>query len=481
MIATVADLLEAFRQKEAQLLGEQSITHGPTIGSMYEGLTRSVLELALPQGLDLRVVSGFITNRRGQLSRQVDCMLVEGEGELVPYTTVYKYDIEKVIAIIEVKKNLYSTDLDSAYKNLTSVISLQELKTTGNRLYADAFRHILQSDPGDYTDVSQLPMWKQLVSFALYRESILPVRIVFGYHGFASEFGFREAFINYLNSNIQVSGYGPVHFPNLIIADGYSLIKLNGMPYGLPILKDREELFRAFSLEYDSSDVPPYTTNLWVMYGSYAANPMVLLLQLIWTRLVYQNKVPGEIFGLDLDVEIIKPLVLAIAVEINNDAGWHYEYFAIDKEALGLIPTSMGWQPVEINMDQAVILAYLGEQENEGVDRVDLTDTDLLTQLRHPERLTQELELLQKSNLLSLEDNKLRLLTRQCRIVFLPDGRAFAGDDGGARLSSWAILRTGLEGEVDKRVVGGDGGGVAGAGFDVTGENGVVGEGDEGG
>jgi hypothetical protein len=122
MISTVTDLLEALRHKEVQLLDKQDITHAPTIGRMYEGLTRKILEKTFPEGLDLRVVSGFITNSRGDLSKQIDCMLVSGEGERIPYTDDYKYHIQNVIAVVEVKKNLYSSDLDSAYKNLITVL-----------------------------------------------------------------------------------------------------------------------------------------------------------------------------------------------------------------------------------------------------------------------------------------------------------------------------------------------------------------------
>src|SRR3990172_12467034 len=123
MISTVADLLDALKNQEAKLLDEQKITHAPTIGSMYEGLTKSILERALPSKLELRVVSGFITNESGRISKQIDCMLVDGIGEKIPYTDNYRYDIENVIAVIEVKKNLYSDELDSAYKNLASSLS----------------------------------------------------------------------------------------------------------------------------------------------------------------------------------------------------------------------------------------------------------------------------------------------------------------------------------------------------------------------
>jgi hypothetical protein len=100
-ISTVADLLEAFRKKELQLLDRQNIPHAPTIGRMYEGLTREILEMTFPEGLDLKVESGFITNDRGDLSKQIDCMLVEGEGERIPHTDNYRYHIKNVVAVVQ--------------------------------------------------------------------------------------------------------------------------------------------------------------------------------------------------------------------------------------------------------------------------------------------------------------------------------------------------------------------------------------------
>ena len=54
-------------------------THAPTIGAMYEGLTRDILDRAIPASLDLRIVDGFIEGADGSLSPQMDAMLVTGK------------------------------------------------------------------------------------------------------------------------------------------------------------------------------------------------------------------------------------------------------------------------------------------------------------------------------------------------------------------------------------------------------------------
>lgn len=79
------------------------------------------MDKAIFDNLDLRVVSGKITNSTGNMSKQIDCIIVCGSGNKLPFTDEYVYDISNVIAVIEVKKNFYTKDLDSSYHNMISV------------------------------------------------------------------------------------------------------------------------------------------------------------------------------------------------------------------------------------------------------------------------------------------------------------------------------------------------------------------------
>ncbi len=49
MIKNVADMLQAFWDEERKKLDAQNITHPPTIGEMYEGLTKELLARTLPE------------------------------------------------------------------------------------------------------------------------------------------------------------------------------------------------------------------------------------------------------------------------------------------------------------------------------------------------------------------------------------------------------------------------------------------------
>ena len=99
MLNTVSDLLQKLLEKEKEILKSQQITHPGIIGDMYEGLAKNILDKALFKGLNLSVKAGFVRGDDGRLSRQIDCMIVEGDGEQIPNTNHYIYDFENVIAI----------------------------------------------------------------------------------------------------------------------------------------------------------------------------------------------------------------------------------------------------------------------------------------------------------------------------------------------------------------------------------------------
>lgn len=442
MIRTAADLLDEFRKKETQMLDEQQIPHAPTIGRMYEGLTKEILGRTFPKILDLRVTSGFIRNKNGEMSKQIDCMLVSGEGENIPYTEESTYELQNVIAVVEVKKNLYSADLLSAYQNLFSVRELLKANHfSENDLFFDAYKSILKSEPYD-EEVSAIPFWKRQIGLALFGDSVLPVRIVLGYHGFKDELNFRMAFGKLLENEVIQETGGALGLPNLIISDGYSLVKLNGMPYSSPILKGRKELYGEIipeEIEKSNNEYP--NDNLWHLLASYSSNSMIILLELIYTKIAYSNKIGDPNIEADLELEVLKPFLLAKAIEKNNKQGWYYEIVDIPEERLGKYPPSTRWQPVELNKAHYFLLMLLINKENEAAipgQGIAQDDPDLLALFDDSELdLTETVEYLHHEGLLSIEIGKLRLLTKECKVAALPDGRLVAGDDSSGRFTNW--------------------------------------------
>jgi hypothetical protein len=169
MIRNVADLLEAFRQKSAALMPTYSeVGHTGMFGDMYEGLTRELLERGLFDGCDLRVVSGKVINSKGILSRQVDCMIVKGEGQQLPFTTHYVYPLPQVVAICEVKKTLYSSALSDAIDWFTH---FRQNVAEGGKLCVglleDAWRGIFGESLPSEEEMKLLPVSRRVILLRL--------------------------------------------------------------------------------------------------------------------------------------------------------------------------------------------------------------------------------------------------------------------------------------------------------------------------
>ena len=186
-IITIADLLNEFVKAEVEILNQQNIKHPTTIGTMYEGLTATVLNKSIFQQLNLNVVrNSFINN----CNTEFDVLLVEGKGKEIPYTDRFVYEPEQVIAIIQVKKNLYSKDIEEGYNNFRFLIDYYESKEPEkfvNKLFRDSFRHICQKDISAI-ESGELTQNERLIFYHLWIDASLPVRIIWGYNGFKSIF-----------------------------------------------------------------------------------------------------------------------------------------------------------------------------------------------------------------------------------------------------------------------------------------------------
>ena len=421
-ISTLADLLNEFVLAEKEMLNQQNIKHPPTIGAMYEGLTKEVLEKSIFSKLNLKVIkNSFIKGS----NTEFDVMLVEGDGCNIPHTDSYTYDPENVIVVIQVKKNLHSKDIKEGYKNLQFIVDYYqnvEPKPHMIRQFRDGFRSICRKDI-TAKQAGELSTYEEGVYNTLKLESVLPVRILWGYNGFSNEYAFRKSFVDYLESNISkdnkniVGGFGPHNFPNLIICDKYSMMKQNGMPGGVPLNSE----------------------NWWSFYTSSAYNPTLFFLELIWTRLTYRFKeLSMDVFGEDLTVEPIKPFLDCRIKESDGKLGWEYFYYDYKNESLTEHSKVADWSPIELDEKQFVIINELCKKEH-----IDLTNDDKLEEFIISEgtytSLASFLEKLKATGLVYVENNKLKLLTDECQCVFLPDGRVVAADNRSGRLSRWAL------------------------------------------
>jgi len=424
MIKTIADLLEEIKAKGTELIKKYEIVDHPVlIGDMYEGLTHEILNKGIFEGLNLKIVSGKIKNAKGDVSGEIDCMLVEGEGDKLPFTEKYIYHFLQVIAVIEVKKTLYSNALHDSYSNLKTVIDVSREPEKDGESYIihalrDAWRSMLRIELPKREDLHLYTEEQQYIYHTLLMEAYFPLRIVFGYFGFKTEFSFREAFANFLGSKAEkgpARGFGAGSLPNLIICGKYSIVKNNGMPYAMPF--SNEEFY-------------------WPILVSSHENPINHLLEFIWTRLSYKFNISSSIFGYDFDSEPVhKYINCKLGTYKEGNFGWMYNYYPFSEQILSEARSEkISWAPKFLSKKQFIVILRLCQ--NEYINYVN--DTEFIQSITEDgESLEEFIKTLVETALVYARNNEIRLLTDECQIMILPDGRYCAGENKNAELARW--------------------------------------------
>jgi hypothetical protein len=357
MITNVAELLRDLMSAEAENISKQGITHPPTIGAMYEGLTRDVLDRSLPPTLGLKVVHGFVEGVDGNLSNETDCMLVAGEGRKLPHVESFVWPVRQVIATFEVKKSLYGADLKDAFVKQQKIGKMfnEHMKSAQEKVDLSpvlrAFSQVFGKHLASYDAARTLPDLEKIVFHLLVTELLSPIRVIFGYEGYVDENGLRRGMTDFLEASMTADGaegYGAFSLPNLIVCRSNSILKLNGHPY-LACSKD----------------------DWWDILVSNCENPIRILIELIWTRLENQFKIelPHDD---NLKKERLAPLLRGKIRKIDPDKwGWIYEAIEVPKDTLAK-RRAEEWKPEEVNSNEWAVATIATDK-----GYVDVRDSEL--------------------------------------------------------------------------------------------------------
>lgn len=404
MIETVANLLDAISERERSRLDAMGVKHRPTIGGMYERLTADILAKALPTAQPLSVVSGFIRKTDGSLSRELDCILVLGDVEPIPYSDkVICNDLSAVIAVIQVKKGLYAKDVAEGHENLRDVRMIEPgTEYATDRQLAQAFETIARTPL--VGDVATLPP-HLLALFRVLRVHLnTPCCILLGYHGYSTHKGFRTGLAEHLKSLLGKANYGPLSLPDVILNQQIAAVKNVSLPWNGPL---------------NGETWPLYLT-------SCIASPHIVLLDALWTRLVFRQLLSGAVFGEDLEMEQWTVLS-TLRYDAEHD-GWNlatYEHEEVEEEPVD----SKAWSPAVLSHEQFVLVNLLCLRTSltiQDLSEYGLSESDIM--------------FLRENNLVARDVNDpttYRLITQQCRCCILPDGRFVAADDNSGRLTRW--------------------------------------------
>lgn len=422
MITSLSELLEALRTKEAEVLKRHDIKHGPTIGDMYEGLTRDIVGRAIPRDLGLQVVEGFIEGLDGEKSNQADVLVVKGEGRRIPYTNKVVWPIQHVLAVFEVKKTLYGDSLADAFGKMSKVSHLHKAfeESGGYAGKSIAFAHKnFARATGFYpklSDVASLPAPLPQIHHITLMEHLAPVRIVVGYEGYVDELALRKGISNFLLERGPGADSGMMSLPSLVICRSNSVLKLNGMPYF-----DRQD------------DLDGW----WNVMASNAQNPTRLLLEMLWTKIATELEV---VLPMDdsLNEEKLAPFIRQKYFDGELDGVWKTGFMMDLIEHLprdDVEPKNLAWEPHDTNVVESVALmraAQDGTLRCEDQEFVEFATKHFTTTAAILETLTRK-RILGWTN----ADRKIaRPIEQSFATVFTPNGKTVVSDQSGM-LTLW--------------------------------------------
>lgn len=421
-IHSLSDLLYALAKQENEVLKSYGIQHRPTIGNQYEGLTAEILNKSLFCDLHLTVArNSFIEGS----NTEYDIILADGTGMAVKYSErQFVFKPQQVLAAIQVKKNLYGTEVKDSYENLATIAPLYYGKPTEEYVCKWAtisVRNSLGKHVSAYKN-GELNIDEEYLYHTLVTEPQIPVRIVLGYNGYSSETNFRKGIVEYLETckttaNARKNGYGPNDMPNLIICEGFSCVKITGSPF-CPLYN-------------------PSNNGWWNLLGTSSYNPMYFLLETIWTKLSYKYQLPSILFGEDLKTPCLSPFLDAkIHKDKGTPIGWDYGYKVMTTQELSQNNIIEEWKPVEIDKAQWVILGELGEQGSVCIK--DNKDLECFVIQEGYSDLNDFIDKLLATRLVTIAGDNLKLLTYQCDRVCVK-GKWYAAENVTGRLTNWAM------------------------------------------
>lgn len=337
MLLKSSELLEKFIESEVKKIADVHMPHMPTLGSAYEEITKQGIfqDFAIPKQLDLRVVSGFVVVGGETLPEQIDCMLVHGKGTRYGLGDQYFYDIEQILCIFEVKKNLVKRDYADAITHLAKIRNkftdhferrLEEGYEPDIHLARRWFAQITgKSAPQHYRQIHSLSKADGILFYCLVQESLAPISVIHGYEGYTTEEGMRAAFVKILEASTKLGErVGIPGIPSLVTSNNYCLIKGNGTPF-----------------------IGVRDIGEWVAVVSTRHNSAKLILEMVWTKISHYFKI-GMPWGDGLHMDSVQPLLIAKGIETPQAAGWHCNWLEFKEKNL-IREDDASWQPSAIS------------------------------------------------------------------------------------------------------------------------------------
>lgn len=231
MLKSVSELLRALWEVRVQQLDSSDVTHAPTIGEMYEGLSEHLLNFSLPPTTKpLVVASGFIRFPDGHLSPQLDCILGLAEPEVIPETNKKIFLWKNAIAIFEIKKRATKKSVQECLKHFQNFSAAMPDKEMFTRNFDDLFASIAGYRP-ELAEMERVRAGDFGLGTLAFLEAQKPLTVAWFHHGYKSGGSYCPHVLNSIfNDGEHLRNISSI--PDLLIDEKNSLLKLNGLPYG---------------------------------------------------------------------------------------------------------------------------------------------------------------------------------------------------------------------------------------------------------
>jgi hypothetical protein len=264
--------------------------------------------------------------------------------------------------------------------------------------------------PPPYERLSELGSDLEALYHTIVMDFLSPLRIVVGHHGFKKEKTLREHVYKLLsNARNNGNGLGVSLFPQLTLGGRFSLVKGNGLPYMCSLSK-----------------------GMWPFLLSSRANPMLLLLESVWTKLDTLFNLGA--FSDDLEQERLNPCLFARAVKKDSLYGWEYRFEDIPESALLAAGPTRQWVPVKLTEVEAIIITLLLK----GRDVVTTSKDFIALASSHGTASDELIGKLLDTHLVARQNDRLVLIPEDCAMVITPDG-TFAAENNAGLLTSWSL------------------------------------------
>ncbi|MBN1997220.1 hypothetical protein JW935_06700 [candidate division KSB1 bacterium] len=175
------------------------------------------------------------------------------------------------------------------------------------------------------------------------------------------------------------------------------------------------------------------TDDYWEFIASYTYNPLLIMLELIWTRLEYVYNIPLSSLEEEFALESLAPLLATKCIKQKGKIGWVNGYRILSKKQLEASRVSQNWKPIIIDKILYFFLLRLCKEKS-----INVNDPSLIDFLDSKQvALGEFIRKIQKTGLVTIHDGNFKFLVRKCGLDILKNGNFICGDNSAQQFEKW--------------------------------------------